>query len=313
MNHEFDAISRLFQQRVSFTHHSTTVGNGDDASVHHIPDGFEMVISTDTAVETIHWPIDMPLNIAGNRAVNAALSDLAAMGAEPAWIWLAVMAKDEQSLSHMSNGLVEACLSHHIELAGGDTTRSATNAMNVSVGGLVPQGSAMSRNHANEADEIWVMGDLGLSAAGLNQWQNGEQQGDFVANFKHISPLYKQGIKLRELGVSCCIDISDGLLQDAGHICRASQIGMDIEITHVKALKNYLQLAPNFDEEESLKLILNGGEDYALLCTAPVELHESLTTLGAKYLGQCVKGNTVKLCHQGKSIDYNIKGYDHFA
>ncbi|MDX8381221.1 MAG: thiamine-phosphate kinase [Ghiorsea sp.] len=313
MNHEFEAISRLFQQRVNFKHPTTHIKNGDDASVHKIPKGFECVISVDSAVEHVHWPADMPLDIAGNRAICAALSDLAAMGAEPAWIWIAVMAKDKQSLSQMSHGIVDACLTHHLELAGGDTVGSATNAITVTVGGLVPSNFAMTRNTAKNGDEIWLVGDIGLSAAGLKQWLAGNKNGDFVTHFQNIQPRHDLGVKLRNLDVKCCLDISDGLLQDASHIAKASNVGINFELSAVKYLTSYQSLLTHFSGEESLKLMLSGGEDYALLCTAPPSLHQDILSLGASKIGYCVSGHEVKLCHQGDIIDYNIKGFDHFG
>jgi len=313
MNQEFDAIHKLFQARLTHQHASTSIGNGDDASVHNIPAGFELVISTDTAVQDVHWPADMPLDIAASRAVNAALSDLAAMGATPAWIWLAIMAQNKQDLSAMSDGIVATCQAHPIELAGGDTTRASTNAMTVTVGGLVPQGKAMTRACAKTDDEVWLLGDIGLSAAGLKGWLKGEKDTAFSQHFTHINPLYEQGKKLRKLGISSCIDISDGLLQDAGHIAKTSQVNMHIEVSTIKNLPAYQQLSAHFSEEESLKMMLSGGEDYALLFTAHTGLHNALIDLGAYPIGQCEQGHEVKLCHQGKSIDYNIKGYDHFG
>ena len=313
MNHEFDAISRLFQQRTPFQHPTTQVGNGDDASTHIIPDGFELVVSTDTAVEAVHWPQDMPLDIAGGRAINAALSDLAAMGATPTWLWLAIMAKDAASLSSMSDGIVQACLTHKVELAGGDTVRSSTNSINVTVGGLLPKGQAMLRSNAQAGDDIWLLGNTGLAAAGLKQWFQDEQQGCFVSCFQHIQPLYNQGMKLRELGVRCCIDISDGLLQDAGHIAKGSHLGLHIDLARIQSLSCYQQLLPHFGEEISLKKVLSGGEDYALLCTALVSHQQALQDMHAQHIGTCVQGEGVYLTHEGKIVDYNIKGYDHFA
>jgi len=312
MNHEFDAIAKLFQQPTPFQHPTTCIGNGDDASTHRIPDGYELVISTDTAVENIHWPHDMELNIAGARAINAALSDLAAMGAKPAWIWLSVMAKNTQDLQHMSLGIVQACQNHHVELAGGDTVSSPINALNVTVGGLIKNGKAMTRNAANIEDEVWLMGDLGLSAAGLNQWLEGEHEGVFTPHFQKIHPQLEQSQNLIKLGVQCCIDVSDGLLQDAGHIAKASQVGIIFDIENIKQLPAYTKLQ-HLGDEKALKNILSGGEDYALLCTAPVVLHDDLLSMGAHYIGHCIDGNSVRLHHDGRAIDYNIKGFDHFA
>jgi thiamine-monophosphate kinase len=313
MNQEFDAISQLFQARVTQQHDSTSLGNGDDASVHSLPHGFELVISTDSAIQGVHWPEDMPLSMAGSRAVYAALSDLAAMGAQPTWIWLAITAENKQALSDMSDGIVAICNQHQLELAGGDTTRASSNAITVTVGGLVPQGKTIARSTAQVGDEVWLLGDIGLSAAGLEAWLKGEKDSVFLQHLQHIKPLYHQGLKLRELGVSSCIDISDGLLQDANHIAKASGVAMHIQLSSIQALPAYQQLHKQFSEEESLKLMLSGGEDYALLFTANTNLHADLKALGAHVIGQCDKGDTVRLYSQGEAIDYQIKGYDHFG
>ncbi len=313
MNQEFDAISRLFQKRVTFKHDTTSVANGDDASVHAIPQGYELVISTDASVQAVHWPEDMHLDIAASRATHAALSDLAAMGAQPAWIWASITAENQQTLSQMSDGIVASCNDRHIELAGGDTTRSNTNAIHLTVGGLLPAGSAMTRHTACIHDEVWLWGHIGLSAAGLQHWLEGNQDSELVQYFQNITPLCQEGIRLRELGITTCIDISDGLLQDAEHIAKASQVGIHIEISAIKALPAYQQLHQHFNEETCLKYMLGGGEDYALLFTANTNLHISLEDLGAHCIGRCVQGSHVSLCHQGKALDYHIKGYDHFG
>ena len=313
MNHEFDAIAEYFQNPATHRHSTTVVGNGDDASVHHIPDGYALVMSTDTAIESVHWPKAMPLNIAGNRAVHAALSDLAAMGATPAWLWLAITARDMTALQAMSKGIVQACGTHHLELAGGDTTCGNTNTITVTAGGLVPQGKAMLRTLAQEGDEVWLLGDVGLAAAGLKQWLDDKRQGCFVPYFERIQPRYTQGERLRQAGVRCCMDVSDGLLQDAGHIATASQLQIQIDLEHIRQLDCYQKLTSYFDAETSLKKVLSGGEDYALLCTAPPELRQDLLKLQAVRIGNCLPGEGVHLTHRGQVIDYNIKGFDHFA
>ncbi len=312
MNHEFDAIAKLFRQRTPLKHPTTRIGNGDDASTHDIPQSFELVISTDSAVQGVHWPHDMGLDIAGNRAIHAALSDLAAMGAKPAWLWLSIMAKDEHDLQQMSHGIVQACQRQTVELAGGDTVASPTNAINVTVGGLIQKGKTMTRNSAAIDDDVWLFGDLGLSAAGLNQWLDGEHGGIFVPHFQNIQPQLTQSQTLINLDIKCCIDISDGLLQDAGHIAKASKVGIIINIENIKQLPSYAKLQ-HLGDEQVLKHMLSGGEDYALLFTAPATHQRTLSQLGAFKLGHCSQGSNVHLCYDGKTIDYNIKGFDHFA
>lgn len=313
MSSEFEAIAQLFRKRVPFSHPLTSIGNGDDASVHQLPESSEIVISTDSAVSGIHWPEDMPLAVAGARAVNAALSDLAAMGAEATWLWLAVMAKNSESLQQMSDGIVEACQEHQLELAGGDTVRSPTNAINVTVAGIIPRNKVMSRQGAAIGDEIWILGDLGLSASGLKQWQDGNRQGEYIPYFQQVKPLLSQGIQLRKLGIQCCMDISDGLLQDTGHIAKASQLTMVITLEQLEQLPSCRLLQQNMSQQASLDLMLSGGEDYALLFTAPASLHQSLQQLGAYPIGSCCQGEGVKLQHHGQDIALQYKGYDHFG
>jgi len=311
MTSEFDAISRLFKKRTPYIHPLTQVGNGDDASVHQVPKDKELVISTDAAVSGVHWPEDMPLDIAGHRAVCAALSDLAAMGAKATWVWIAVMAKDSPSLVKMSTGIVQACHNHQIELAGGDTVSSATNAITVTVAGLVPKSTAMTRGNACPDDEIWLLGNLGLSAMGLEQWFAGKHEGDFVSSFQRITPQLEAGEQLRELGVRCCMDVSDGLLQDANHIAKASNVSLNFVIEKLQSAPSFKKLA-HINKDKALKLTLSGGEDYALLFTAPASLHQSLKKLGALNIGDCSEGNSARLFLQGSEIEYNVKGYDHF-
>jgi len=312
MNYEFDAISRLFQTRATYTNPLTQLANGDDASVHHIPDDMALVMSTDTAVSGVHWPEDMPLEIAGHRAVCAALSDLAAMGAKATWVWLAVMAKDTISLQQMSRGIIDACNTFHVELAGGDTVSSATNTVSVTVGGLVPKTTAMTRSGAMREDEVWIFGDLGLSAMGLEQWLAGKHDGHCLSSFKTILPLLDIGEQIRALGIRACIDISDGLLQDAEHIAKASAIQMNINVEQLQELPSFKTLA-DINKKKALKLTLSGGEDYALLFTASPEQHQILQGLGAYCIGNCSEGNTVCLLHEGAEIEHNVKGYDHFG
>ncbi|MDQ6988724.1 MAG: thiamine-phosphate kinase [Mariprofundaceae bacterium] len=305
MKGEFQAIEALFRKRVPFCHETTYLSNGDDASVHDIPAGFSLAISTDTAVEGVHWPSDMPLDVAAKRAVCAALSDLAAMGAKACWIWLSVVARDQRALQDMSDGVVEVCQQYQLELAGGDTVSAAVNMLNVTVGGLLPQGKALSRTKALVGDDIWLLGDVGLSAQGLEQWLNGDSAGDCITFFQHIQPQLEQGEALLNMGVLCCMDISDGLLQDASHLAAASQVGLWIEQEKLKRLKCY--------EKTSLSKMLAGGEDYALLCTAPVLMRRQLLQLQAQRIGSCHVGNAVKLMHQGQEVKLEIQGYDHFA
>ncbi len=304
---EFTLINRLFKHAGGSCKPFTRLGIGDDASIHQIEPGMELVISTDSSVQGIHWPEDFPLDQAADRAVCSALSDLAAMGAEPVCAWLNVMAADRSAVELMGMGSTRALKRYDVELAGGDTCCSATNAISVTVAGQLPEGSAMRRDAALPGDDIWLVGRAGVHALGLQQWMNDQKDGGFVSHFESIQPQLEAGIQLSNAGVSCCIDVSDGLLQDAGHIAAASGIAMDIEIT---SLPDWQILSQAVGEAQALQFIAHGGEDYALLFTAPagIALPDGL----AVCLGHCRQGEGVSLWVHGDETNMEKKGFDHF-
>jgi len=302
---EFELIDRCFAGKGGRQHAFTRLGIGDDASIHQLEAGMELVVSTDTSLAGVHWPMDLPVAIAADRAVCAALSDLAAMGAEPLCCWLNVMAVNAESVEQMGVGATAALARYDVELAGGDTTRSPFDALAVTVAGQLPAGRAMRRDGAQSDDKIWLCGRVGLHASGLQQWLNNEKDGSFVSCFKMIEPLLDNGVRLREQGVRCCMDISDGLLQDAGHLARASGIGMDIELS---LLPEWQQLADAFGEDRALHNAAHGGEDYALLFTAPAAMSFS----DACMIGHCRMQPGVSLTLHGQPVEVEKAGYDHF-
>jgi len=304
---EFTLIDRCFKGQGGSSNDFTRLGIGDDASIHHPKPGMELVVSTDTSVEGVHWPENYPLERAADRAVCSALSDLAAMGAEPLCAWLNVAARGSDAVQKMGLGSTAALRRYDIELAGGDTCRSPFNALTATVAGQLPKGSAMRRNQAEASDSIWLVGKLGFHALGLKQWQAGNPEAEFVPHFDDIKPQLQAGIRLRELAVRCCIDVSDGLLQDACHLADASHIAMDIEITFVP---HWQELCSKVGEASALQAVAHGGEDYALLFTAPAQI--SLPDGLAVKIGQCREGSGVRLFKSGKSIEVEKTGFDHF-
>jgi len=306
---EFDIIDRLFRQSCGFRHPRTVVGNGDDASIHQLGKDENIVVSMDMSVAGIHWPEDFPLDDAADRAVSAALSDLAAMGAQPAWAWVGVQAADAESIAPLAKGVGAALNRHQVELAGGDTVRSPNNALSVTVAGLAPAGEVMRRDAAQDGDGVWLCGRLGFAALGLRQWQQGVRDGMFIDAFMHVPPMIETGIKLCQLGVRCCIDVSDGLLQDAGHIAQAS--GQCLQL-HIQDMPGLDELANACSRQQAIDYVLAGGEDYALLLTAPEKLGDRLAGL-ARRIGQCTEKLPAGVWLDGKPVGANMKGYDHFA
>jgi len=305
---EFTLINRLFSNAGGSHKAFTQLGIGDDASVHQPQAGMELVVSTDSSVQGIHWPDDFPLDQAADRAVCSALSDLAAMGAEPVCAWLNVMAENSHDVEAMGAGSTRALKRYDVELAGGDTCRSATNALSVTVAGQLPQGRAMRRDAAVNGDNIWLIGRVGFHTLGLQQWINGQKDDVFVSCFETVVPQLDAGVAVRKAGVSCCIDISDGLLQDVGHIAVASGIGMDIEASN---LPDWAYLCQETGEKAALQSVAHGGEDYALLFTAPANIR--LSDIPAVRIGHCRAGEGVRLLLHGKKTDVQKRGFDHFA
>ena len=306
---EFQLIETAFRRHASCRHEHTVIANGDDASVHQLPPGFELVVSTDTSIKGVHWPHDMPLHQAADRAVCAALSDLAAMGAEACWAWLAVTLEEAGQAALIGEGVASALHRFQVELAGGDTTRGNQCTITVTVAGMLPAGAAMRRDRAGVGDKIWLAGRLGYSRLGLQQWLSGEKDGWFVDDFVRVQPLLTVGQRLREVGVRCCLDVSDGLLQDAGHICRASAVSMQMELSR---LPGFSELEGQVDKPALIQALLAGGEDYALLFTAPTEL-QGLDAWAVE-VGVCSEsGQGVEVYDQGRRLQLTSQGYDHFA
>jgi len=308
---EFNLIQACFAGQGGAARAGTRVGIGDDASVHRLDKGMELLISTDSSIESIHWPTDFPLAKAADRAVCAALSDLAAMGAEPMNVWLNVMARDSKAVCDMAEGATAALARYNVELAGGDTCHAPVNGLSVTVAGQLPEGTAMLRSQASDKDAIWLVGKVGFHSLGLKQWMGGKKDGYFVNYLDEIKPKLEAGVRLRELGVKCCIDISDGLLQDAGHVADASRLAMDIDLS---LLPGWDILCKKAGEADAIKAVTTGGEDYALLLTAP----ESMRFLEgfAVRIGSCSIGSGVTLRLHDKLIDtqkIGAGGYDHFA
>jgi len=308
-NSEFDLIERAFRRGAPPVHAQTVVANGDDASVHRLADGMELVVSVDGSMAGVHWPHDFPLDLAADRAACAALSDLAAMGAEPLWLWTTAMAVSSASAEAMGEGINAALHRHGVELAGGDSVRSPVDGLSFTVAGQLPMGTAMRRDAALAGDELWLIGRLGISARALTDWQRGMRDEQTQADFAAVIPQLAAGQQLRQLGVRCCIDVSDGLMQDAGHIAQASGVALHIEL---ERLPGWQTMARELGEEAASRLMLAGGEDYALLFAASSALRGSLAPM-AVCIGVCSDGSGVQVQHGGVAISMGQGGYDHFA
>jgi thiamine-monophosphate kinase len=255
------------------------VGIGDDGAVLAPPPGESLVVVVDTLVEGRHFPPDMNAADVGWRAAVVNLSDIAAMGATPRWATLALSlpSVDEPWLRGFIGGLMEALESAGVALVGGDTTRGPLT-VTVQIIGSVPAAQALTRRGARPGDLVFVSGTLGDAAGGLALWGQGRE--DIAAQalakrFRRPTPRLALGTALRGLA-SACIDVSDGLLADLGHIATQSGCGMQLEAARIPLSP---ELNDCFRLAEARQLATGGGDDYELAFTVPVVRRAALDAL----------------------------------
>lgn len=316
MASEFNIIRDFFTRP---TRHAD-LSVGDDAALLRVQNGHQLAISTDMLVAGTHFFADAAPYDIGWKALAVNVSDMAAMGAQPKWATLAIaLAESNESwLREFTRGFFACADKFNVDLIGGDTTRGPLN-ISLTIFGEIPHGKALRRDGAKVDDDIWMSGYLGSAAAGLAHLQgkielkNDALQASLDALLRPI-PRVDLGLKLRGIANSC-IDISDGLAADLGHILENSKFGADIFYTGISkhpALE--ASLAEAFEA-----MVLSGGDDYELCFTAPQDKREAIKHIAQDLNLKLTRiGNT--RAESGLTIyDANhqpmvlkIAGYDHF-
>lgn len=266
---EFDLIYRYFSSLGAGP--AVDLSVGDDCAILSLEPGERLATSVDTMVEGLHFTEDMFPEDVGYRAVSVAVSDLAAMGARPLGMTVALTLPEpgEFWINAFSQGLAQAVAGYRIPLVGGDTTRGPLT-ISVQVLGALPAGQAMLREGAQVADEIYVSGSLGDAAGALaflqDQWQPDPAAAEQLLE-RYNRPRARIDLGQHLLGrATSAIDISDGLLADAGHIAAASGVALHIDPDSVP-LSAALQ--SHGDRDTILNWALTGGDDYELCFTLP--------------------------------------------
>ena len=319
---EFSLIARYFD-RVKSRRLDVETGIGDDCALLNIPEKKTLAISTDTLVAGNHFLPDIDPADLAYKALAVNLSDLAAMGAEPAWLTLALTlpAADEAWLESFSDSLFMQLNYYDMQLIGGDTTRGPLS-MTLGIHGFVPPGRALKRSGAKPGDWVYVTGTPGDSAAGLAILQDrlvveSAADADYLLA-RHLRPMPRvlQGQALRDLA-SSAIDLSDGLISDLGHILKASGCGARIDLDAMPLSDALLR---HVDTEQALRWALSGGEDYELCFTVPElnrgALDVAIGQLGARFtcIGQIsAEADGLQLMQSGKPVQLDLQGYDHFG
>jgi thiamine-monophosphate kinase len=317
---EFSLIDRI-RELTAQARDDVPLGIGDDAALLRVPDGQQLVVAIDTLVDGVHFPHGTAAADIGWKALAVNLSDLAAMGATPAWALLALTlpSGDAEFVDGLATGFAQLAQQHRLALVGGDTTRGPL-ALSVAVHGFVPPGQALLRAGARVGDAICVTGTLGDAAAGLQLLQESgyadEQAAYLIERLHRPTPRVEAGVALRG-HANACIDVSDGLLADLGHICTASGVGARIDASRLPRSRALLDL---LGEQSSRELALSGGDDYELCFTVPAdhvaELQAELAGLGcgATVIGRIVEGSGVQV-HDAddRPLAFERRGWDHFG
>ena len=266
---EFDIIRRYFANAQMPEYVST--GPGDDCAVLSIPPGHELCVSTDTLLADVHFPGDATPEVIAHRAFAANLSDLAAMGAAPHSVTLALTFPEanEAWLEAFGNAIAE--WSKQIPLVGGNLAKGALS-VTLTVMGVVPVGAAILRSGAKAGDDVYVSGTLGGAAGAVKQLGQPNANSAMLKKYQKPQPQLDLGLALRGVA-SAAIDISDGLIADLGHLIAASEVGATLTLDQVPMLPELSQV---FGNEQALSLALGGGDDYELCFTAAVSQRDKI-------------------------------------
>jgi thiamine-monophosphate kinase len=316
---EFDLIGRL-QQLICLPDAESVpgcgVGIGDDAAILDIPPGHELVVCTDTLVEGIHFPRDTQPEAIGHKALAVNLSDLAAMGAQPTFFFMALTlpAEDSAWLDAFARGMARLASRFRVQLAGGDTTRGPLS-ITITALGVVEKGQALLRSGAQPGDLVVVSGAPGAAARALSAMQEGrepEPSGRMALEFPQ--PRINVGSALVKRATSC-IDLSDGLAADLGHVLEQSGVGAELELDRLPVPPGLENLA----EEQRWRLQLAGGDDYELCFTIPpdraVELDQLSDSCGVALtsVGTIVTRTGLELITKdGGRFELASAGFRHF-
>lgn len=318
---EFDLIASIRSR--ARQREDVVTGIGDDGAVLRPAAGHELVVTTDVLNEGVHFLASNPPADIGWKALAVNLSDLAAMGAEPAWCTLSLTlpVPDAAWCDAMLDGFFELADAHGISLVGGDTTRGPL-ALGVTAMGQAEPAGILRRSAARPGDDIWVSGTLGDAAAALSLGQGGDEPDPFLRNrLQRPTPRVRLGPALAGIA-RACIDLSDGLLADLGHVCKASGVGAEIMLAALPASPPLTAAAPADDIRWNWQV--SGGDDYELCFTAPPEGREGILS-AAEGAGVPVTrigvathvagtGPAVRLIDpQGQPWSPSRPGYQHFT
>jgi len=315
---EFDLIRRYFTRPTP----QTLLGVGDDCALIRTTPETELAVSADMLIAGRHFHRDADPAKLGHKALAVNLSDMAAMGATPRWATLALALPEanELWLEPFARGFLQLAKRHRVDLIGGDTTRGPLTIC-VQIMGEVAAGAALRRDGARPGDEIWVSGQLGDAALVLAHLDHTivldpHEVAMYAPRLHEPAPRVALGCALVGVAASC-IDVSDGLAADLGHILERSQVAAVIELARVPRSRLVDRKLP---AEAALRAMLAGGDDYELCFTVPAERHAEVLQIGKRTgipltcIGRIEEGTGLAILDaNGEPVNLGITGWDHFG
>ena len=319
---EFSLIDRYFAAH-SLRRPDVALGIGDDCALLIPPAGHCLAVTLDTLVADVHFFAAAEPEGLGHKALAVNLSDLAAMGATPAWATLALTLPraDEDWLGRFCQGLFALADRYGVQLVGGDTTHGPVITITIQAHGFVPPGLALRRDGAQPGDGVYVTGTLGdaglaLAAAFGKVGIAAEHESDLRRRLERPEPRIVQGLALRGIA-SAAIDLSDGLAQDLGHILERSGCGARLE---VDSLPRSPALIVTLDRDATIITALTSGDDYELCFTAPLAGAARLEAIAATWDCRCTRIGVIEtepglrlVRADGSACHLERLGYDHFG
>jgi len=316
---EFDVIDQYFKS--DFLRDDVSVGIGDDCALLDVPQNKQLVTTTDTLISGVHFPAETNPEDIASKVLAVNLSDLAAMGAQPTWITLAltIPAVDHQWLEAFSISFHRELKQYNVQLIGGDTTKGPLS-ITVQAMGTVDKNKSMLRSNAKSADLIYVSGCLGDAALGLMLHQKKTTSINasyFIGRLNRPDARVELGQALTEY-CNCAIDISDGLFADLGHILESSGCGAEVILNKIPVstqMQNYLA---NEDTKVGIHKLMR-GDDYELCFTVSKDKGADIQKLGEQLnipltcIGIITEGEGMTFINNGKVVYVKSSGFNHFT
>jgi len=298
---EFDLIRKYFTWPIKDP--SVALGVGDDAALFSLEQSYQLVTTTDTLVEGVHFSESTTAKDIAHKSLAVNLSDIAAMGAKAKYFTLAItLPKIDQSwLKEFSDSLRQLSGYYEVDLIGGDTTRGSL-IITINMFGIVQSSKAITRSGAQPGDGVYISGTIG--DAGFCFWKLSNGLVPSNQELKRLNcptPRVDLGLELKNLA-SACIDVSDGLEQDLSHILKASSVGAVIEVEKIPVSE---ALDVHIKDTNDWSIPLCGGDDYELCFTIPEGKEEAL-----KIVSESCNVNITRIGIVSESLGLQIEGFD---